>query len=242
MKSRIHFFSTITVILLLSVFAILLTFLIMNVIFGVQFTENGDIYNWVGLVVEIGFASGITLVVWYYTRNEQTKTTGLITDIGKVTEKLDAVIEQQKIQIELKEKSEFLHYKERLLYELSTLVSRVDTAMTQYIKNEQKPHMLENINLAKINLEGLRQINAIFLIPAEIKSQCDDLLSFYHAIMNGIERGTMMGRGIETRKDLVKSVQKLLESEFFYTNNSDSCDKKLKSILDSVNRILVKSK
>ncbi|QLH05985.1 hypothetical protein [Nitrosopumilus ureiphilus] len=106
-KSIFDYISTISLIFLLSGVGILMTFYVIHVFFEWQFTDGKDIFNWVGLVVEIGIALGIIIAVWYYTRNEQTKTKNLISNIHEITEKLDRVIaEQNKLQSSRKQ---FLH-------------------------------------------------------------------------------------------------------------------------------------
>ncbi len=177
--------------------------------------------NYVTIVIEIVVGVFIAVLVYMITRKQQSD--------SEKREKTRVLEEHQ-------------HYKERLLSELHTFIFRVDTAMIQFIKKEQKLHMFENINLAKINLHSLYQINSIFAIPSQIKSQCDDLLSFYNAIMNLIEREHMIGEGIETRMTLAKDTEKLLEHEFFAKNNTKNLDEQLTKVKKQLSHNLSKNK
>lgn len=80
----------------MTVIGILLTFFILLIFFEAKiYDEKGDINNWVGLIVEIGVAVGITVAVWIYTKNQQNKTNDLLKNIHKLTEKLDKVIKEE---------------------------------------------------------------------------------------------------------------------------------------------------
>lgn len=86
---------------------IMLTIVFIHYVAGVDYRDNNDIFNWVSLVVEIGIGSGITIAVWRYSKFQQRKTNKLISNINKITIKLDKIInEQDKLQ---KSRKQFLH-------------------------------------------------------------------------------------------------------------------------------------
>jgi len=86
---------------------IMFTVVFIHYVAGVDYRDNSDIFNWVSLVVEIGIGSGITIAVWRYSKFQQRKTNKLISNINKITIKLDKIInEQDKLQ---KSRKQFLH-------------------------------------------------------------------------------------------------------------------------------------
>jgi len=217
--------------------------LVIAKVIGISYVENNDILNWVSLVIEIGVASGITVFVWKYTKYEQSKTNRVISDMKKVMEKLDEFTKEQKIQSELKEKSEHQHYKERITYELPIFVSRMDTALSQYKIDNQQGSMLANISHAKTNLIQLEQINSIFSISAEIRSQCDDLLADYRATIESIEHSCLFEKSREsTRTSMANHVKKFVQDDFFHSNNNKIIDKRLSALSTQIERISSKTK
>jgi len=178
--------------------------------------------NYVTIIVEIAIGFFIASLVYMITRKQQSD--------SEKREKERTLEEHQ-------------HYKERMLYELSTLVFRLDTAISQIGKEDQKRSMVLNLNDVKVNLEGLRQINSLFSTPTEIRSQCDDLLSYYHIMIVSAEQGEISESRIDSsRNGLVDYVKKFIENEFFSRENNEIIDKRLSDLQDQLTRIISKTK
>jgi len=178
--------------------------------------------NYITIIVEVAIGFFIATLVYMITKKQQSD--------SEKREKLRILEEHQ-------------YYKERLFGELSIFVSRADTAIHMYLKNIQRNNMLENINLARMNLQRLYQINSTFSIPPDITSKCDNVLAHYHSTLDIIDRQKGMEPFLKTsRTFLANSIQECLNENFFSENNNEKIEKNLTRLEDQLRQILSKDK
>jgi hypothetical protein len=73
----------------------LMMIIIVQVTNKAEFFHGTDIAHWFGLVIDMGIAIGIAIVVWHYTKNEQSKTNSLILKVNEIAIKLEQIIQNQ---------------------------------------------------------------------------------------------------------------------------------------------------
>lgn len=171
--------SPITIFLWVTI-GILITFFIVTALTGINVSNNQDINNWVGLVVEIGIGAGITLTVWKFSKRDQDKIKELIAEIQKMEKRQTDIIEQQE---------QFRKSRERWAYH--NLISELEfLKMSIYERKRFESAIAENKPSdhiqAHIDMRTVNTINKIIsiqkensdVIPSEFMSQIESILMF----------------------------------------------------------------